>query len=419
MGNCVFHKGIKMNENADKTNSRKDQILRSAFELMQNGEKWSLSEISAKLGISKTAIYRHFSNKAEIEAEMDELFVSGLTEAVEQGGSTPNSLRTRAIDFFKGNNGFLHLFFGKFFSSPEYELALFETLLKRSPLLAEWNARTAIMDADRRAIEEIRLIKNIISVMIISVNEPKMEVLQKDLLALLENGLKAEDFPGIAANAQNMPDDKRLDELDGLCVLQPSDLGEANRFFEAIAASIRENGIHGTTIQKIAERMGTAKSSLYFYYNNKQEMLKELVLSETEAMKALCDRYSAHGRNFLEQLYILMMVQSQYLLLRPDILPVFNWIRYEIIRTPIDHPKPETEKALEGFLWQDFFGKDKRGEARAMATLKWASILSTSIVIQHNRKGSRSDSVSIRQMNRLMFHSMLAGDKIESEKESI
>ena len=89
-----------------------------------------------------------------------------------------------------------------------------------------------------------------------------MEVLQR-CFALLKNGLKADDFQE-SPRMQNMPD--AADELDGLCVLQPSDLGEANRF-RGDRSKHTENGIMNDDTEN-SERMGTAKS--LFHHNNKK-----------------------------------------------------------------------------------------------------------------------------------------------------
>lgn len=208
-------------------------------------------------------------------------------------------------------------------------------------------------------------------------------------------------------------------ELEKECVLVPEDIDTGNKVFNAIAATIHEYGIGGTTIRRIAEKMGSAKSSLYFYFDNKEKMLLELVRQETDTILHLFIKRAHIGKTFLEQLFLIMMIQAHYLILKPDFLPVFSWIRYEMIALDSNKKTPhfKREQFLSHFRHTELPGNAEQSATRALAAIKWASMLSTTTITQglrHKDNPERS-----RKNIRLMFHSMMSGDRKHSLKERL
>jgi TetR/AcrR family transcriptional regulator len=63
---------------AEKTGDRKDQILQTLAQMLENpaGEKATTAALAARLGVSEAALYRHFRGKAEM--------FEGLIEFIEQ-----------------------------------------------------------------------------------------------------------------------------------------------------------------------------------------------------------------------------------------------------------------------------------------------------------------------------------------------
>jgi AcrR family transcriptional regulator len=253
---------------------------------------------------------------------------------------------------------------------------------------------------ERKTRKWIDVLKNAISLLIASFAIPEMEEIQNALLDVIETGI-----PALA-----VPDGARFDELDEISRIERSELYESNRLFDAIAASIKEFGIHQTTMETIAAKMGTAKSSLYFYSKNKTTMLRDLIKSETGTIMKLCTARASSGKTLAEQLYITMSVQTNYLLLKPDINPVFNWIRYETIGA-----NPESkdhfgamEKTLEPYRFGELFTGGPINLAYASMTIRWASILAVSFVI-HAIELKLPDA-DIKFGLRSMLESMLRGD---------
>lgn len=381
--------------------TRRQQIIDAAFALTGETSAWSLAEVADRIGVSKTALYRHFRNKEEIEEVMEAAFREGILEVIEGPENTADGFRRRLRAWFRENPGSIEFFVTRVFLRPDFEQTTYDWLVTRSPRVAGFHRSMADSDETERARMSAEVIKSIVSVILASVREPAIADLQDDLFETLKTG-----FPSLA-----QPADGRLDELDREADITEGELGEDNRLFAAIAASIREYGVAGTTTERIAEKMGIAKSSLYFYYPTKGAMFEELVKHQTEIIMALCTERVRGGKTLAEQLYSLMAVQANYLLLRPDILPVFNWIRFESVREK-HRPGPcdrEFAPMAGLFRTEDLFpGGDKNAGRRLFALAQWASVLATSAVIQGFRQ--RDTKEKIRAGLRLLFRSMMAGD---------
>lgn len=414
-----------------KTTSRKEQILQAAFELSRCNYSWSLSGLAAHIGVSKTALYRHFKNKDELLAAMDAIIVERLVSSIEDAEPEPEAVRISVTRLLRSDNGILFRLLQNFGMRPGYEHLLFEQLAAQSPRVRA--LRDSIIASPNSKGLSVALVKNCVSILLAGVQLPasscgrqtdslaaagvdsgdafhtNLAGYQDELISILGSGL----FP------LPVPSSARLDELEALCTVGTTELGPSNRLFDAIASTVHEFGMENTTIGRIADKMGRAKSSLYFYFPNKDEMLLELVKTEIDRITSLCSERIFRGNTLPEQLFILLSVQSGYLLLKSDILAVFNWIRYELVRDPSRDPSrtavhPFEKPKLNGhWRFAEWFGTVPDLEARSKAMIKWCSILATTGVLHSLANGA--DSAETKRTIRRMFLSMLRGDRYTGE----
>jgi len=388
---------------------RRKQIIDSAFALLAENKSWSLSGLATSIGVSKTALYRHFASKAEIENAMDEELYGEIKKQMESlstNVSNPvdrRNMRWTITMFLRAHQGYLFLLMNHFFSDDDFAASLFKRLTRESPASTCFAELIEKMTAEEQKRMLIAILKNWISILLASFRIEGLDANQDQLLDVLENGIQR----------LVVPDQKRIRELEELSNIEISELRESNRLFNAIAASIHQHGVQDTTIETIAGKMGTAKSSLYFYGKNKDAMLKDLIKSETETILELCAKRADSGKTLAEQLYILMMVHANYLILKPDFIPVFNWIRYETIkRKVVPHDdRPDMERLLESYRIEELYSDGYDGTDKMMyaeMTISWASVLSTSCIIFGMKQGL--DNETLRKNIYIMFESMMKGD---------
>ena len=83
-----------MTRNYEKTDVRKQQIINAARKIIvqDGGEQVTVKKIAREVGISETAIYRHFSSKKEILGllveHIEEILVGDLTAVTAAGNET-------------------------------------------------------------------------------------------------------------------------------------------------------------------------------------------------------------------------------------------------------------------------------------------------------------------------------------------
>ena len=110
----------------------------------------------------------------------------------------------------------------------------------------------------------------------------------------------------------------RKEELREICKINTCDFPEENRIFKAFATVIRKYDFGGVTIERIANELGMAKSSLYFYFENKNAMIASLIEKEMTMLTQICIESSSEARNFSEYIYLSLHVEGDEFF-RPEI----------------------------------------------------------------------------------------------------
>jgi len=114
-----------MDPETTEKKTRREQILEATLSLVQTSDRWSLAEVAEKIGVSKTAIYRHFRNRAEIEEALNDILRRDLLETLERAGSTPDEIRSAFVGYFRSHSGHLFLLMHNIFAKEQYDNNLF------------------------------------------------------------------------------------------------------------------------------------------------------------------------------------------------------------------------------------------------------------------------------------------------------
>ncbi len=400
-------------ELTERTTQRREQILEAAFRLSARRGDWSLADVAGEIGLSKTALYRHFRDRAEIEEELRRELFRSLLRVIESTDATPRGIRKAVVAFFRANQGHLYVTLMGLVTDAAFSRTAIEFLVSGSERIALYFARLNVTDPATRERVAADILINSVSILLASFLDEHIDTkLQDGLLDLLEQG-----FDGMV-----IPDEGRLDALTADAGLAEGEIEtDGGKILAAIARVIHKHGVTKTTIGRIAEETGTAKSSLYFHYKTKEDMLEDLLRKETGTMARLFKDKAATGATFTEQLYLIMVTQANYLMLKPDLIQVFNWIRYETIanRYDSDHGGFDVDDLLSAFRVGDLGGGKRKtaedgpcawdGRILAIALIKWASVISSTVTIYGCEKGH--DPEKIRKNIRTAFRRMVLGEK--------
>jgi AcrR family transcriptional regulator len=155
--------------------------------------------------------------------------------------------------------------------------------------------------------------------------------------------------------------------------MQPPD-----KIFSAIAAIVAEEGVWNASVDKIATRLGMSKSSLYFYFENRDEMISTMLERERKQLMTLYAERENRYSTFQDKLFCYVLIFASYLLNKPDLLITFNWIRIQGIKVHME--KPDLDKLEEefSFLFKNF--KDHDVETFGLHIVELISLLNMQII---------------------------------------
>ncbi len=323
-----------------KRETRKREILEQAFSTWSKEHfvHTSLESVAKAMGMTKPAIYRYFSGKEALLEAMREHFTSIFDEICMSSYRKNGS--GRFIDAFEAYNEVYMRFFAE---NPEYFIyamvmyipgaikegaqrshveemyrllfpdSLFENELGWSEEDAE-TVRNYIVTTGGFLLSHLALLSN-----------QKIVVSAEDLL-LLNRRFVLEGL----GNGEKLrqPDFAALEEA---CIVSKEDLLEPDHIFSAIAEVVAEWGLWEASLEKIAKKAGMTKSSLYFYFENRNDMLWKMIDRERQHVGELFLSRTEGMEKPEELLYAYFLLFGGYLSHRPDFLSVMNWFRVQRI----------------------------------------------------------------------------------------
>lgn len=387
------------NKTPEATLSRREQILDAAFSIARRNVSWSMRDVAWEVGVSKPALYRHYISRADLEKAMESRIMELLFNSIDSARENTDSIRTAMVRDLRAHPDYFMFFARNLITVDSFHEKVLSYMKDHSQQIGNYFSQLNQSSPEVSRRKSLGIQKNAITILLASYDSPLIREYQDELLRRNSTG-----FPELV-----LPNESRLDELETIPL--DSGPGENTKLFEAIARAIQVQGIGNVTIEKIAEEMGTAKSSLYFYYENKQAMLSELIAYESEAFLSLLSNHVKRGKTTEEQLYLAMVAHALYLLNKPGIIPVFNWIRYEMVthHHEVNHPDTHHNELLEVFDFRRIKTQVSDTSLGALSIIKWALILSSGCTIREyeRNKGKEDILKSIRSMYKLI----LFGDK--------
>jgi len=95
-----------------------------------------------------------------------------------------------------------------------------------------------------------------------------------------------------------------------------SELRDAKRdaMLREASASFNRRGFHGTSLDDVAQQLGVTKAALYYYFPNKQAMLKACFDQVMEAAFANLERAKQEGSNGREKLRLILTYFLEYII---------------------------------------------------------------------------------------------------------
>ena len=314
----------------------KTDIIMAAFKVWGRDlyKNTSLSQISNELGVSKPALYRHFKDKEALLDEMYEYFFNNFSIYVRESYE-------KAIKMEKWEDCFLTIMktFSKYYLSNKYlfafSLVQVYSRRDREKVIEEFAIRgldLTILSGEKYGEEEffpskfhitmVTLIYNIAQFHqnsgIEQLSDEEAEKITEDIVLQITRGL------GLDAEKIKALDYTRLEKQASLKV--DENRGE-NQLLEAVAAAVAEAGPWNVSMEMVARLSGLSKSGLYAHFQNKEDMLNQLFMTEFSNLVGFAKAKIETTLAPEEQLYLGIVSIASYLRSRPQFLLSLEWLK--------------------------------------------------------------------------------------------
>lgn len=329
----------------------KELILAAAFSFFEKPytKNFSLSELAAKVGITKSAIYRHFKNKDMVIEAMRNMFLDIFAERLLdiQENIDDGKLRVpfaNVIKLFADNPQYINYYIQSSSSDTDFEQKIVDGLLVRGVrkdrriMTSLYSFKTGRKDITRAIFcgsTILFFIKARIKVSELHGKIGDTKEFASKLVDFLLGGLKNSTAPGNLIYPNDISK-VRKQELESLCLIRNDYLPAEDKILNAFVSVIRKNGLYGVTVEKIADELNMAKSSLYFYFENKSQMMKTLIFKELQLLNTIITENISEAKNYSEYIYIVLKTELNFFCLRPSILPIAGWLLQSSVDDPME-----------------------------------------------------------------------------------
>ncbi len=342
--------------------------------------KTSLSTLSKELKMTKQGLYRYFCNKEDlitsINAYINERYLQANSDLIHQLENTAPP--DRLILFIRKISGFYLsnrsiVKFDNFWTIRTGQVTVRGSHEQRNEICR-------LLNIDLRAL----YLTGMYCQFVFSwddgshfnpdrTNQEKRVIIQE----LIQNGLAGKNFrlPEKGINIRTQKD-----------YIQLKDRLLKDNLFISIASAIQEKGLNNVTMEQIASNAGLSKSSLYNYFQNKDEMLTETVNKLVKEYRIfhreLLERYDS----FEEKLVAHLELQDAIMPVKPQSLIILKQFLNRDVLQKIDSPGDSPD--FLSFI-QD--GIDQKKLKPMLSPREYQIIFSSFIFIEKvmfNRKGN-------------------------------
>lgn len=329
--------------------STKQLILDAAFSFYKQPcfKDFSMSQLATKVGISKTAIYRHFKNKDAVVESMKKQFVDILyaqfstIQNKNLDSKNLNEQIIKIISFFTENSQYINYFINLHTQINDFEKEVCDELRSKGlpndfDKFYQKNKSARYSRICFCAVTILYFIKLREKAIACGEKIDPVGNFSKKMVIFIQKGIVGT----IGESSQTSKISKeRFAQLDEICKINEEDLPEEDKIFTAFSTVIAKYGINNVTVEHIADELNLAKSSLYFYFENKNKMLLHLVAKELSLLGTICRENCAEAKTYTEFIYINMKTEISYFSARSSILSLCGWLLQNGAENAVDDEK--------------------------------------------------------------------------------
>ncbi|GHV72320.1 hypothetical protein AGMMS49928_28940 [Spirochaetia bacterium] len=295
----------------------------------------SLVQVARELGVSKTALYRHFTGKQALLEAMRTHFFDDYSQFIRQGYEKAlgiADLRERILVMIR--------------SITEYyvrnrDASLFALIM----VFGSKDAGSMMGPMQERGVD----LKNLLSPgspelpflfnMIMATTTFRLAVFHRlecsdGTAEAPAEGLVGETVASIERHIRrglglNRAELEPLDceGLENSLALDFGAMHDDDGLLKAVAQAVAEAGPWDASMDMVARRSGLSKSGLYAHFKNKEDMIRQLFLTEFDRIAFFVETSTGDAGRPGDRLYLMVFSAAAYLRSNPEILIALDWIR--------------------------------------------------------------------------------------------
>jgi AcrR family transcriptional regulator len=315
----------------------RDDIIRAAFKVwgQELYRTTSLTEIAQELGVSKTALYRHFKDKDSILEAMYPVYFDECAAFIKNGCDRAANVSSR-----REAHLIVMRIIAEYFlrNSEAFIFSLARVFDKRDKKTVSEEFRKRGINFEQMTLKEgetasypskMQLILATLCFCIAYFHHQNYEKGEKPTEEAVRDSLvqiEERIGKGLKLDAQRISslDYGNIEKQAAGTVYEET---EDNTLLRAVAQAVAEAGPWDASMEMVAKRSGLSKSGLYAHFKNKQDMLDRLFVTEFNRIanfaRARIETYEAVEA----QLYHAIISIVYYLRSRPEILVAIDWIK--------------------------------------------------------------------------------------------
>ena len=391
----------------------KERIIQAAFSFYRTPlfREISLSEIAEKVGITKAAIFKHFKNKDALSNALREKVYADISVVLCEMQEKYNNLQgdealPLVIEFISKHQEYMNYILSTLEEVSEdsfvlqlkkYGITLLNNIYNADGTIKDLGEYFQSVFVSTTMFVFVIIRQNINEITCLGEDERSLKEFSHNLTRLICDGLNGKD-----ARISVL----RLTEIDSICVKSLEGLKEIDRVLLAIAKVVSKSGFSKITIDKVAKELGMAKSSLYTWFANKNEMVKTLIQSEINQLYGIMVENMQKMQTSGERLYVMLQTVLAYLTNRPELLDVAKWLQMSDVEL-IDNSEKQNE-IIDFFAKQEILtnlpdlGFGEMGNNLVKFSLGWFFALPVMLLI-HGRTHNFSAQILQAAMKDMYF----------------
>ena len=302
---------------SEKHLQKKQEIIDTAFKVWNQSCYFStsLNDIAESLNITKQAIYRYFKGKKDLLYSMEKQIVTdyqnnssvilNIIETLSDDEAVEAYVMNQ-ISFFRDHKEYLTFLISKIRLKDNDQKEFHDIVQNQSEVLQKQLSLPPIT---------IHYILNLIVFYLLMGEQSSTEIMTEKICNIFQEGFGTEllttpaDIDTIF-NETRIPEDHEKDE---------------NKILQAISDVVLEEGPEGASMGMIAKKAGMTKSSLYFYFKNKEEMIIKTMNDKTERfVNFYYDKVSSYSE-IGQQLFAHFVITASMTIEKPKTLPLMHW----------------------------------------------------------------------------------------------